>query len=262
MHSQTHKCSFLVFLSVGIMQMVRSDLGAAGVIFSKLNCLQPSTSFIPTNSRLFLALDTESGHPDVVFITGAYGLGENVVQGSVDPDDFYVHKPTYAQGFRAVLNRRMGKKQQTMIYDDGEGGTVKNTETSEEKRGRYCLTDGQVLELAGFALAIEKHYSELKGGWQRGFGRGVDLGRSARVTDRSETLSNGHRMGPRRPHPRALHRPSPPRNRTFFETLPSRSKDIQARGEGEEAGEGTGSRDEYCAGICEGCEGFGGVGDV
>ena len=88
---------FKVALSVGVMKMVRSDIGASGVIFT---------------------LDTESGFRDVVFITGSYGLGENVVQGRVDPDEFYVHKPTFKKGFRAVLRRTLGNKKLSMIYAD------------------------------------------------------------------------------------------------------------------------------------------------
>ena len=85
---------FKVYLSVAVMQMVRSDLASSGVMFT---------------------IDTESGHPDVVFVTGAWGLGENVVQGAVDPDEFYVHKPTYRQGFRSVLSRTLGDKQVQMV---------------------------------------------------------------------------------------------------------------------------------------------------
>jgi pyruvate,water dikinase len=130
---------FKVFLSVGIMKMVRSDLAASGVIFT---------------------LDTESGFRDVVFITGAYGLGENVVQGSVDPDEFYVHKPTFAQGYRAVLRRSLGEKKIKMVY--AEGGTreaTRNIPTSAAERARFCLTDTEVLTLAKYAMQVEVHYS-------------------------------------------------------------------------------------------------------
>ncbi|MCD6639137.1 MAG: phosphoenolpyruvate synthase, partial [Nocardioides sp.] len=127
-----------VALSVGVMEMVRSDLATSGVIFT---------------------LDTESGFRDVVFVTGAYGLGENVVQGTVDPDEFYVHKPTYAAGHRAVLRRRMGAKQVTMVLeDDGEHTTTRNRETPAQERDRFCVSDEEVLELAGLAMAIERHY--------------------------------------------------------------------------------------------------------
>jgi pyruvate,water dikinase len=132
-----------IALSVGIMKMVRSDLASSGVMFT---------------------LDTESGFRDVVFITGSYGLGENVVQGAVDPDEFYVHKPTYELGHRAVLKRNLGAKQVRMVYAQGRGGqTTANLPTPDEDRGRYCLSDPEVLTLAGFAIAVEKHYSERAG---------------------------------------------------------------------------------------------------
>lgn len=134
-----------VALSIAVMKMVRSDLASSGVMFS---------------------LDTESGHRDVVFITAAYGLGENVVQGTVDPDEFYVHKPTFKQGYRAVLRRSIGEKQWRMIYADGsedEGHTVKNVPTSPEERQRFCITDEEVLELADAAIKIEEHYSRRAG---------------------------------------------------------------------------------------------------
>ncbi|MGB0437254.1 MAG: phosphoenolpyruvate synthase [Mycobacterium sp.] len=129
---------FKVALSIGVMKMVRSDLAASGVMFS---------------------LDTESGFPDVVFITGAYGLGENVVQGAVDPDEFYVHKPTYLAGHRAVLRRLIGDKAVKMIFV--EGGTkdpVRNIPTPKADRARFCITDEDVVELAGYACTIEAHY--------------------------------------------------------------------------------------------------------
>jgi pyruvate, water dikinase len=130
---------FKVWLSVGIMKMVRSDLAASGVIFT---------------------LDTESGFRDAVFITGSYGLGENVVQGKVDPDEFYVHKPTFRQGYRAVLRRSLGKKQIRMIYAAGEAGeTTKNIETTEAEREKFCLDDAEILRLADLAIRIEDHYS-------------------------------------------------------------------------------------------------------
>ena len=129
---------FKVALSIGVMKMVRSDLAASGVMFS---------------------LDTESGFPDVVFITGAYGLGENVVQGAVDPDEFYVHKPTYLAGHRAVLRRLIGDKAVKMIFV--EGGTkepVRNIPTPKADRARFCINDEDVVELAGYACTIEQHY--------------------------------------------------------------------------------------------------------
>jgi pyruvate, water dikinase len=130
---------FKLGLSIGIMKMVRSDLSASGVMFS---------------------LDTESGFTDVVFITGAYGLGENVVQGAVDPDEFYVHKPTFEQGFRAVLKRTLGAKKIKMVYSEGRTREpTQNIVTSEEERSHFCITDQDVLTLADYAIKIEKHYS-------------------------------------------------------------------------------------------------------
>ena len=129
---------FAVALSIGVMKMIRSDLSASGVFFS---------------------LDTESGFRDVVFITGAYGLGENVVQGAVDPDEFYVHKPTFAAGHRAVLRRMLGDKAVKMIYVEGETKhTTRNVPTPKADRERYCIADEDVLELADYAIKIERHY--------------------------------------------------------------------------------------------------------
>jgi pyruvate,water dikinase len=129
---------FKVSLSIGVMKMVRSDLAAAGVMFS---------------------LDTESGFRDAVFITGAYGLGENVVQGAVDPDEFYVHKPTFLAGHRAVLRRLLGDKAVKMVFVEGETKyTTRNVPTAKADRARFCLTDEDVLELAGYACTIEQHY--------------------------------------------------------------------------------------------------------
>jgi pyruvate,water dikinase len=133
---------FKVALSVGVMKMVRSDRAASGVVFT---------------------LDTESGFRDVVFVTGAYGLGENVVQGAVDPDEFYVHKPTFREGYRAVLSRRLGRKQKRMIYGRGSGATTRNVVTSKPDRERLCIGDEDVLKLAAHAIAIEDHYSQAAG---------------------------------------------------------------------------------------------------
>jgi len=134
---------FKLALSIGIMKMVRSDLDASGVMFS---------------------LDTESGFSDVVFITGAYGLGENVVQGAVDPDEFYVHKPTFELGHRAVLKRTLGAKKIKMIYSEGRTHEpTRNIVTSEQERQRFCISDEDVLTLADYAIKIEKHYSAKAG---------------------------------------------------------------------------------------------------
>jgi pyruvate, water dikinase len=134
---------FKVALSVAVMRMVRADIGASGVIFT---------------------LDTESGFRDVVFITGAYGLGENVVQGTVDPDEFYVHKPSFRKGYRTVLSHALGRKQMRMVYaTSGTGGGTRNEPTAEADRQRYCIDDADVLALAEHAIKIEEHYSERAG---------------------------------------------------------------------------------------------------
>jgi pyruvate,water dikinase len=135
---------FKVALSVAVMKMVRSDLGASGVIFT---------------------LDTETGFRDVVFVTGGYGLGENIVQGAIDPDEFYVHKPTYRKGFRSVLARRLGAKQLTMSYAahaSGRGTTL-NRPTPKAARETFCISDQDVLDLTGYAITIEDHYSATAG---------------------------------------------------------------------------------------------------
>ena len=131
-----------VALSVAVMRMVGADDAASGVIFT---------------------LDPESGFADVVLVTGAYGLGEGIVQGSVDPDEFYVHKPTYLEGRRAVLNRRLGAKQVSLAWRPGKGGAIRVVPTPKARRRRFCLNDADVLALAGSAIAIEAHYSRLAG---------------------------------------------------------------------------------------------------
>ena len=134
---------FKVALSVGVMKMVRSDAAASGVVFT---------------------LDTESGFRDVVFITGIYGLGENIVQGKVDPDEFFVHKPTFRQGHRAVLRRALGQKQLRMRLAPGHtGATTRDVATSEAERARFCIDDAEVLALADQAIRIEDHYSARAG---------------------------------------------------------------------------------------------------
>ncbi len=131
-----------VALSAGVQRMVRSDLGAAGVMFT---------------------IDTESGFEDVVFITSSYGLGETVVQGAVNPDEFYVHKPTLKAGKRAVIRRNLGSKLLQMEFSTAEekkatGKLVKTTDVPTELRNRYSLTDADVEQLAHYALVIEAHY--------------------------------------------------------------------------------------------------------
>ncbi|HUP09730.1 MAG TPA: phosphoenolpyruvate synthase, partial [Caldimonas sp.] len=127
-----------VALSCGVQRMVRADVGAAGVMFT---------------------MDTESGFPDVVFITSSYGLGETVVQGAVNPDEFYVHKPALRAGRLAIIRRNLGSKLVRMEYAaSGTGTAVRTVETAPEQRNRYSLTDAEVTELAGYALVIEQHY--------------------------------------------------------------------------------------------------------
>jgi pyruvate,water dikinase len=134
---------FRVLLSVGVQRMVRADLAASGVMFT---------------------LDTESGFRDVVFITGAYGLGENVVQGVVDPDEFYVFKPTFRAGYRTVLRRLLGAKEMKMLYaEPGGREATRNVATADEERERFCISDDEVLELAEAGMVVESHYSEQAG---------------------------------------------------------------------------------------------------
>ena len=129
----------LVALSAGVQRMVRSETGTAGVMFT---------------------LDTESGFRDVVFITGAYGLGETVVQGAVNPDEFYVHKQTLQAGRPAILRRNLGSKAIKMVYGEEAkaGRSVKTVEVDRAERARFCLSDEEVNELAKQAMIIEQHY--------------------------------------------------------------------------------------------------------
>jgi pyruvate,water dikinase len=125
-----------VYLSVGVQKMVRSDLASAGVIFS---------------------IDTESGFRGAVYITGAYGLGENVVQGTVNPDQFYVFKPTLKQGFRPIVEKKLGTKRKKLVYKERRVGTKQKNVTKEEQ-SRFVLSDDEVLTLANWACIIEDHY--------------------------------------------------------------------------------------------------------
>ena len=128
-----------VALSAGVQRMVRSDRGSSGVMFT---------------------LDTESGFRDVVFITASFGLGETAVQGAVNPDEFYVHKPMLAQGRPAVIRRNMGSKMIKMVFTDSRkaGHSTETVEVPEAERNRFALSDADVLELARYAVAIEDHY--------------------------------------------------------------------------------------------------------
>ncbi|MEJ2650573.1 MAG: phosphoenolpyruvate synthase [Gammaproteobacteria bacterium] len=133
-----------IALSVGVQKMVRSDKGASGVMFT---------------------LDTETGFRDVVFINAAYGLGENVVQGTVNPDEFYVFKTTLARGFRPVLKRQLGSKERKLVYaaDAMAGVSTRNIPVKREDRERFAINDDEVLQLARYAAAIENHYSQQAG---------------------------------------------------------------------------------------------------
>ena len=127
---------FSVYLSVGVQKMVRSDLASSGVMFS---------------------IDTESGFKDAVYVTGAYGLGENVVQGAVNPDQFYVYKPTLEQGFKPILEKKLGSKEKRMIY--AEKGTIQEPVSIEDQR-QFVINDEELLTLAHWAVIIEKHYEK------------------------------------------------------------------------------------------------------
>ncbi|QGM47473.1 phosphoenolpyruvate synthase [Methylocystis heyeri] len=133
---------FKVFNSVGVMKMVRSDLAASGVIFT---------------------IDTETGFEDVVFVTGALGLGENVVQGAVDPDEFYVFKPACRIGKGTVLKRSLGAKKIKMIFSNSGRATTRNVPTDAKEAERFCISDAEVVALAGQAIKIEAHYSAKAG---------------------------------------------------------------------------------------------------
>ncbi len=137
-----------VYLSVVVMKMVRSDKASSGVMFS---------------------LDTETGFKDVVFINAALGLGENVVQGTLNPDAFYVHKPTFNKGFRSVLKRSLGSKEKKMIFTDTINldniavEYTKNIPTTEQEQSHFCITDEDVMVLAEYAIKVENHYSQKAG---------------------------------------------------------------------------------------------------
>jgi len=131
-----------IALSIGVQQMVRSDLAASGVLFT---------------------IDTETGFSEVVLINASYGLGENVVQGTVNPDEYYVFKPTLKQGFRPILHKISGSKEFKLIYDIGGSKMVKNVPVSLEDRSHFAITDEEILTLARWGCIIEDHYSAKKG---------------------------------------------------------------------------------------------------
>jgi pyruvate,water dikinase len=185
-----------VALSAGIQRMVRSDLGAAGVLFT---------------------LDTESGFDQVVFITSAYGLGETVVQGQVNPDEFYVYKPGLKAGRKCIVRRNLGSKALRMVFTDGTaaGKSVQTLEVPEAERRRFSITDAEVEELARYACAIEAHYGRpMDIEWGRDGVDGklyilqarpetvkanvkVDTLRRYRLKTRAEVLASGRAIGQR-----------------------------------------------------------------
>ncbi|NHC36656.1 phosphoenolpyruvate synthase [Scytonema millei] len=133
---------FSVALSIGVQKMVRSDLAASGVMFS---------------------IDTETGFKNAALITAAYGLGENIVQGAINPDEYYVFKPTLKAGFRPILGKRLGSKEFKMVYDTGGSKVTRNVPVVPSDRGKYALNDAEVLQLARWACIIEDHYSKVRG---------------------------------------------------------------------------------------------------
>ncbi|NJM72867.1 MAG: phosphoenolpyruvate synthase [Scytonema sp. RU_4_4] len=133
---------FNIALSVGVQKMVRSDLAASGVMFS---------------------IDTETGFKDVALMTAAYGLGENVVQGAVNPDEYLVFKPTLKQGYRPILEKRLGTKEIKMVYDLGGSKLTKNIPVAASDRSSFALNDDEILQLAHWACIIEEHYSQVRG---------------------------------------------------------------------------------------------------
>ncbi|NPA49684.1 MAG: phosphoenolpyruvate synthase [Thermodesulfobacteria bacterium] len=160
---------FNVYLSVAIQKMVRSDAASAGVMFT---------------------LDTESGFRDVVYITGAWGLGENVVQGAVNPDEFYVFKPTLKKGFRPILSKKLGSKEYRMVYGKSPRCPVRNLRTPKELRQRFCLEDDEILKLAEWGCLIEEHYGRpMDIEWAKdGDGKEVGTGDLFIVQARPETV--------------------------------------------------------------------------
>ena len=131
--------NFQIALSVGVQKMIRSDEAASGVMFT---------------------IDTESGFSDVVIINGSWGLGENIVKGKVNPDEFFVHKPTLKQGFRPIISRRLGSKESKLIYSVGGNTPTQNVAVSFEDRTRFCLNDDEVIQLAKWGCEIESHYKK------------------------------------------------------------------------------------------------------
>ncbi len=133
------------YLSIGVQKMIRSDLGSAGVIFT---------------------LDTETGFSNIVTITGSYGLGENIVQGTVNPDEFYVFKPTLKKGYHPIINKAIGSKESKIIYSKkGESPPIKRIKTSSKERENFCISDPEILQLAKWSIDIEDYYSKKNKRW-------------------------------------------------------------------------------------------------
>ncbi|MBW3011007.1 phosphoenolpyruvate synthase [Candidatus Woesearchaeota archaeon] len=135
---------FQVYLSIAVQKMVRSDKSCSGVMFS---------------------VDTESGFKDVVLINGAWGLGENIVQGAVNPDEFFVFKPTLKGRYNPILSKRLGEKEKKMIYASGGPRPVKNIPTTEKEKKSFVLNDKEIIQLAKWAVVIEEHYSKVHNRW-------------------------------------------------------------------------------------------------
>ena len=133
-----------IALSIGVQRMVRADLGASGVMFT---------------------IDTETGFRDAILINAAYGLGENIVQGAINPDEYYVFKPTLRDGYRPILQKTLGTKEFKLIYDVGGGKRVKNVPVPPPERSRFAISDEEILLLARWACIIEDHYSKRRGRW-------------------------------------------------------------------------------------------------
>ena len=169
---------FDVYLSITIQKMVRSDSASSGVMFS---------------------IDTESGFEDAVFITGAWGLGENVVQGAVNPDEYYVFKPTLKEGKRPIVGKKLGSKAIKMIYDNDPNSEepVKNVDTTEEERNSYVISDDEILKLAEWACIIEDHYGKAMDiEWAKdGDGKEVGTGELFIVQARPETVHSQANKG-------------------------------------------------------------------
>ena len=136
---------FSIGLSIGVQKMVRSDKASSGIMFT---------------------LDTESGFKDVVFINASYGLGENIVQGAVNPDQYYVFKPTLSKGYNAIISKKVGEKAIQMIYTTNKNKPTKNIAVSEQSRKQFALSDDEIITLAKWGMIVEDHYSQKAGKWK------------------------------------------------------------------------------------------------